>query len=105
MFARLLLCDIAVIIIRLCRTERVKVVFVTARVHPGETPASFICHGLVAFLASDHDLAVWLRHRIIFKVWGQNVSNVQHNGCRLFRFLIPTVSTTEITGESLSKGV
>lgn len=27
-----------------------RVVFVSARVHPGETPASYMCHGLLDFL-------------------------------------------------------
>ena len=37
------------------------VIFVTARVHPGETPASFVVQGLVAWLLSTNTQAVHLR--------------------------------------------
>ena len=38
--------------------KRAKVVFIMARVHPGETPASFVVQGLIDFLVSSHDIAV-----------------------------------------------
>lgn len=44
------------------------VLFVTARVHPGETPASFVAHGLIAFLTSSHPKAAALRDMAIVKV-------------------------------------
>uniref|UniRef100_A0A7S1KVG6 Peptidase M14 domain-containing protein n=1 Tax=Percolomonas cosmopolitus TaxID=63605 RepID=A0A7S1KVG6_9EUKA len=50
------------------RGIRKKMIFITARVHPGETPSSFICHGLISFLISDHPNAVLLRDFTIFKV-------------------------------------
>ena len=37
------------------------VLFVTARVHPGETPASFVCQGLVDWLLGGDPEAVQLR--------------------------------------------
>ena len=37
--------------------KRVKVVFIMARVHPGETPSSFVVQGLIDFLVSSHDIA------------------------------------------------
>ena len=37
------------------------VVFVTARVHPGETPASFVMHGFVEWLLSSQAAAQKLR--------------------------------------------
>eukprot|EP00051_Salpingoeca_urceolata_P011895 m.147929 g.147929 ORF g.147929 m.147929 type:complete len:428 (+) comp17301_c1_seq3:364-1647(+) len=50
-----------------CRPrENTKVVFVTSRVHPGETPASFVCQGLIDYLISDE--AAVLREQVIFKV-------------------------------------
>ena len=45
-----------------------KVVFIMARVHPGETPASFVVQGLIDFLVSSHDIAASLREHIIFKI-------------------------------------
>uniref|UniRef100_A0A8C1ZPA5 BEN domain-containing protein 5 n=1 Tax=Cyprinus carpio TaxID=7962 RepID=A0A8C1ZPA5_CYPCA len=45
-----------------------RVVFLTARVHPGESPASFICHGVIDFLVSQHPIAQVLRDHVIFKI-------------------------------------
>ena len=44
------------------------VVFLTARIHPGETPASYVCHGLIDFLISDHQIAKLIRQYIVFMV-------------------------------------
>ena len=38
--------------------KKIKVVFIMARVHPGETPSSFVVQGLLDFLTSSHDIAV-----------------------------------------------
>ncbi|XP_061539022.1 cytosolic carboxypeptidase 6 [Phycodurus eques] len=48
-------------------TEK-KLVFLTARVHPGESPASFVCQGLIDFLVSQHPVAQLLRDYVIFKI-------------------------------------
>uniref|UniRef100_A0A3Q3XJF6 Peptidase M14 domain-containing protein n=1 Tax=Mola mola TaxID=94237 RepID=A0A3Q3XJF6_MOLML len=45
-----------------------KLVFLTARVHPGESPASFICQGVIDFLVSQHPVAEILRDHVIFKI-------------------------------------
>ena len=45
-----------------------KYVIVTARVHPGETPASFIMEGFLRFLTSDSQEAQELRRKNVFKV-------------------------------------
>ena len=45
-----------------------KVVFFTARVHPGETPSSFVCHGIISFLISEHPIAQVLRDHIVFMI-------------------------------------
>ena len=43
--------------------EERRVVFISARVHPGETPASWIMHGVLDFLTSPADpIAARLRH-------------------------------------------
>ncbi|XP_032686255.1 cytosolic carboxypeptidase 6 isoform X2 [Odontomachus brunneus] len=50
-------------------TERPrKVVVVLARVHPGESPSSFVCQGLMDFLVSAHPIAQVLREYVIFKI-------------------------------------
>ncbi|XP_063723535.1 cytosolic carboxypeptidase 6-like [Symsagittifera roscoffensis] len=48
--------------------KRQKVVGVTSRVHPGESPASFVCQGLIDFLISNQPEAQILRQYIVFKV-------------------------------------
>lgn len=45
-----------------------KVVVVLARVHPGESPSSFVCQGLMDFLVSAHPIAQILREYVIFKI-------------------------------------
>eukprot|EP00062_Callorhinchus_milii_P017903 gi/632970806/ref/XP_007901852.1/ PREDICTED: cytosolic carboxypeptidase 6 isoform X3 [Callorhinchus milii] len=45
-----------------------KVVFITARVHPGETPASYVCQGVIDFLISQHPVAKILRDHLVFKI-------------------------------------
>ena len=45
-----------------------KVVAVLARVHPGESPSSFVCQGLMDFLVSAHPIAKVLREYVIFKI-------------------------------------
>ncbi|KAL5486391.1 hypothetical protein EMCRGX_G018861 [Ephydatia muelleri] len=49
-------------------TATPRVVFITARVHPGESPASFVCQGLLDFLLSQHSTAKTLRDNVIFKI-------------------------------------
>ncbi|XP_056388433.1 cytosolic carboxypeptidase 6-like isoform X4 [Hyla sarda] len=45
-----------------------RVVFITARVHPGETPSSFVCQGIIDFLVSQHPTAKSLRDHLVFKI-------------------------------------
>ncbi|XP_056459268.1 cytosolic carboxypeptidase 6-like [Gadus chalcogrammus] len=45
-----------------------KLVFLTSRVHPGESPASFVCQGVIDFLVSQHPVAQVLRDHVIFKI-------------------------------------
>lgn len=48
--------------------QRKKVMIITGRVHPGETNASWVVHGLIKFLLSKDKVADALRKRVIFKV-------------------------------------
>ncbi|XP_036361577.1 cytosolic carboxypeptidase 6-like [Octopus sinensis] len=50
------------------KPQKQRMVFITARVHPGETPSSFVCQGLIDFLVSNHNIAKCLRQHIIFKI-------------------------------------
>ncbi|KAJ8679497.1 hypothetical protein QAD02_015284 [Eretmocerus hayati] len=45
-----------------------KAVVIMGRVHPGESPSSFVCQGLVDFLVSTHPIAKVLRDYVVFKV-------------------------------------
>lgn len=46
-----------------------QVVFVSARVHPGETPSSFVFNGLLNFLLNrDDPIASALRKHYVFKM-------------------------------------
>ncbi|XP_078484968.1 cytosolic carboxypeptidase 6-like isoform X2 [Ciona intestinalis] len=49
-------------------SDRKNVVFVTSRVHPGESPASHIVQGFLDFILSSHPVARVLRENIVFKV-------------------------------------
>ncbi|VDM38552.1 unnamed protein product [Toxocara canis] len=48
--------------------SRQKIVFITARVHPGETPSSFVIKGIIDFLVSDDERAKRLRSEYVFKL-------------------------------------
>mgnify|MGYP003931915991 FL=1 len=50
------------------KIERRKGVVLTARVHPGESNASWIMHGIIDFLTSDDPIAYCLRQKFVFKV-------------------------------------
>jgi len=47
---------------------RKKVVVITGRVHPGESNASWVVHGIIRFLLKKDKVSEALRKRIIFKV-------------------------------------
>lgn len=49
-------------------TKKKKLVTITARVHPGETPSSYVCQGLIEFLVSAHPVAKVLREHVVFKI-------------------------------------
>lgn len=45
-----------------------KTILINGRVHPGETHASWVLHGILHFLLSKQDVAKQLRKRAIFKI-------------------------------------
>lgn len=61
------------------------VVFVSARVHPGETPASYAMKGVIDFLTSTSDLrANLLRKMFVFMIVPMiNVDGVYHGHFRM----------------------
>uniref|UniRef100_A0A3B4ZUN1 ATP/GTP binding protein like 4 n=1 Tax=Stegastes partitus TaxID=144197 RepID=A0A3B4ZUN1_9TELE len=80
-----------------------KLVFLTARVHPGESPASFVCQGVIDFLVSQHPVAQVLRDHVIFKIVpmlnpdGVYLGNYRYErslnkGLQVSRWLAPWVS-------------
>lgn len=48
--------------------QKKHMVFFSSRVHPGETPASYVLHGIIDFLISSDPAAQVLRDNIIFKI-------------------------------------
>ncbi|XP_058444182.1 cytosolic carboxypeptidase Nna1-like isoform X2 [Malaya genurostris] len=48
--------------------KKKKAVIITARVHPGESPASWMMKGLMDFITGDSYVAKKLRHKFIFKL-------------------------------------
>ncbi|KAF2362086.1 Peptidase M14 carboxypeptidase A [Trinorchestia longiramus] len=48
--------------------KKKRAIVLTARVHPGETPASWIMKGALDFLTSDNPRAVDLRRQFVFKI-------------------------------------
>ena len=45
-----------------------EVVFLTSRVHPGESNSSWVMHGTISYLLSDVCSAVQLRNKFVFKI-------------------------------------
>ena len=45
-----------------------KIALITGRVHPGESQASWMVHGFIKFMLSDHPIAQKLRSVLIFKI-------------------------------------
>ncbi|CAL8084789.1 unnamed protein product [Calicophoron daubneyi] len=45
-----------------------RTICVTARVHPGETPSSYVCQGFIDFMVSSHPVAEELRYHLVFKI-------------------------------------
>lgn len=48
--------------------QKKKAIVITARVHPGETPASWMMKGVLDFITGDSGAAKELREKFIFKI-------------------------------------
>jgi murein tripeptide amidase MpaA len=65
--------DVDVLIITNFESEPIllsqrKSVILTSRVHPGESNASWMMQGVIDFLVSDEETAVYLRNTFVFKI-------------------------------------
>ena len=70
--------------------KRRRAIVVTGRVHPGETPASWIAKGFIDFITSNAPAARLLRRMFVFKIIPMiNPDGVFYgnNRCSLVRFL------------------
>ncbi|EAR98396.2 zinc carboxypeptidase family protein (macronuclear) [Tetrahymena thermophila SB210] len=50
------------------RKRKRKVIYIISRQHPGESPSSFVCQGLISYLLSDQESSKFLRQIYIFKI-------------------------------------
>ena len=61
------------------------IVFISARVHPGETPSSYVMKGIIKFLLKKNDIrAQLLRDNFVFKLVPMiNPDGVHHGHYRM----------------------
>eukprot|EP01135_Chromosphaera_perkinsii_P004701 Nk52_evm12s294 gene=Nk52_evmTU12s294 len=60
-----------------------KIIFISSRIHPGETPSSYVCQGMIDFLMSCTPEAKLLRDNLVFKfVPMLNPDGVYHGNYR-----------------------
>eukprot|EP00742_Colponemidia_sp_Colp-10_P008767 GILJ01009514.1.p1 GENE.GILJ01009514.1~~GILJ01009514.1.p1 ORF type:complete len:427 (+),score=70.92 GILJ01009514.1:65-1345(+) len=87
------------------------VVCITARVHPGESPSSFICQGLMEYLTAHTEEAQTLRDALVFKIvpmlnpdgvefgnYRCSTMGVDLNRCWLLsedHWMVPTIAATK----------
>lgn len=48
--------------------SKTRMVVICSRVHPGDSPSSYVCQGIIDFLTSDHPVAEKLRSNVVFKI-------------------------------------
>ncbi|KAK7793652.1 hypothetical protein R5R35_006136 [Gryllus longicercus] len=58
-----------------------EVVFLTARVHPGESNASWVMHGTIQYLLSNAPAAIMVRNKFVFKIVPMLNMEGVINGC------------------------
>lgn len=64
-------CEMVIVTNFSSRAEDIAVrraIIITSRVHPGESNASFIMHGILTYLVSDEQGAKYLRNNFVFKI-------------------------------------
>ncbi|KAL9657279.1 hypothetical protein ABK040_011499 [Willaertia magna] len=65
---RHLRCDLLSITTPSNNDSKKPIICITSRIHPGETPSSYVCHGVINFLISNHPIAQRLRDNIRFYI-------------------------------------
>lgn len=87
------------------RFDNKPIYFVTSRVHPGETPASFVCNGFLDFIISDDKRAKALRDNFVFKCIPMLNPDGVHNGhYRAYaQLLFVTLCKSDTKGENLNR--
>lgn len=48
--------------------NKIRIIIIIARAHPGESPSSFVVQGLIEFLLGNHPIAETLRENFVFKI-------------------------------------
>lgn len=48
--------------------NKIRVIFIISRVHPGDSPTSYVVQGLLEFLIGNHPIAKLLREHFVFKI-------------------------------------
>jgi murein tripeptide amidase MpaA len=64
-------CEMVIVTNFASRAEDIAVrraIIITSRVHPGESNASFIMHGILTYLVSEEPGAKYLRNNFVFKI-------------------------------------
>jgi len=48
--------------------NKIRLILIIARTHPGESPSSYVCQGFIEFLLNNNQLSNILRENFIFKI-------------------------------------
>lgn len=69
--------------------DKLPVIILTARVHPGETPGSWIMQGILDYITSNRQIPNELRNNFVFKIVPMlNPDGVAYGNTRYFIFII-----------------
>lgn len=73
--------------------DKLPVIILTARVHPGETPGSWIMQGILDYITSNRQIPNELRNNFVFKIVPMlNPDGVAYGNTRYFIFIIQNIT-------------